>query len=206
MIGMHRAVLAVAGTLLAWAASPVPMSPMSLSYAQLPSWPAHAPARTHASVPGDSATRTHHRPSREGMAAAVRAAGAVRAADAAGEVVAAVNRHRARAGCRPLRLRASLNRAAWAHSADMARSRHLGHTGTNGSSPASRMRAAGYHPRHIAENIAAGVRTPQAAVRTWMHSASHRVLILTCRYTHAGVGVARGHGGLWWTLDLATGR
>lgn len=179
MTGMRRAALALGGALLAWAGPPVPIPP---PHYQVPLWPAPRPFQE----PRDGTASSRD--------------------DAAAEVVAAVNRHRTRAGCAPVRLRTSLNRAAQAHSADMARRQRLTHTGSDGSSPAARMRAAGYHPRHTAENIAAGVGTPQAAVRTWMDSAPHRAIILTCRYTHAGVGVANGDGGPWWTLDLATGQ
>ncbi|MFF7732525.1 CAP domain-containing protein [Streptomyces sp. NPDC007984] len=126
-------------------------------------------------------------------------------ADTATGVVDAVNRQRARADCTPLRLRSALNRAAQRHSADMAREQRLTHTGSDGSSPAARMRDAGYHPGYIAENIAAGPGTPESVVRTWIDSPEHRDIILTCRYIHAGVGVANGRGGPWWTLDLATG-
>ncbi|MFI8895585.1 CAP domain-containing protein [Streptomyces paradoxus] len=144
---------------------------------EVPRWPLPAPGPVHAPQ-GDSA---------------------------AAEVAAAVNRYRGRTGCGPVRLRASLNRAAQTHSADMARRQYLTHTGADGSGPAARMRAAGYHPSHSAENIAAGPATPEAAVRTWIDSRQHRAIILTCRYVHAGVGVAHGGAGPWWTLDLATG-
>ncbi|MER6711979.1 CAP domain-containing protein [Streptomyces sp. NPDC000877] len=193
MTGMRRAALALGGALLAWAGPPVPTPP---PHYEAPLWPAPRPFQEpprswESREPEESQEpRDGTAYSRDGTAA---------------EVVAAVNRHRTRAGCGPVRLRASLNRAAQAHSADMARRQRLTHTGTDGSGPAARMRAAGYHPRHTAETIAAGVATPQAAVRTWMDSAPHRDIILTCRYTHAGVGVADGGGGPWWTLDLATG-
>ncbi|MDQ0715527.1 uncharacterized protein YkwD [Streptomyces luteogriseus] len=121
------------------------------------------------------------------------------------EVVDAVNRQRTQADCRPLWLRTALNRAARRHSADVARRQRLTHTGSDGSSPAARMRDAGYHPGCIAENIAAGPGTPESAVRTWIDSPEHRDIILTCCYIHAGVGVASGRGGPRWTLDLATG-
>ncbi|MFF5977884.1 CAP domain-containing protein [Streptomyces olindensis] len=178
---MRRAALALGSALLAWAGPPVPAPP---PHYEAPLWPAPRPFQA---PPEPRDTTGYSR------------------GDAAAEVAAAVNRHRTRAGCGPVRLRAPLNRAAQAHSADMARRQRLTHTGTDGSGPAARMRAAGYHPRHTAETIAAGVATPQAAVRTWMDSAPHRDIILTCRYTHAGVGVADGGGGPWWTLDLATG-
>ncbi|UXI77147.1 CAP domain-containing protein, partial [Streptomyces vinaceusdrappus] len=101
---------------------------------------------------------------------------------------------------------AALDRAAQKHSAAMARSRRLTHTGADGSSPADRMRAAGYRVGSAGENVAAGSDTAEAAVAVWMRSAPHRDILLTCRYTHAGVGRAKGSGGPWWTLDLASGR
>ncbi|NEB44297.1 CAP domain-containing protein, partial [Streptomyces sp. SID339] len=60
------------------------------------------------------------------------------------DLVEEVNRQRAAAGCRPVRLRVSLTRAAQRHSADMSRHRRLSHTGSDGSRPPGRMRAAGF--------------------------------------------------------------
>ncbi|MFI8217901.1 CAP domain-containing protein [Streptomyces sp. NPDC085932] len=203
MTGMRRAALALGGTLLAWTGPPVapppPHVPPPPPHYEAPAWPPPAPAPAPGPGPGPGPDRAP----RDGTAYAL----PERSRDsAAAEVVAAVNRHRVQAGCRPVRLLASLNRAAQGHSADMARRQRLTHTGDDGSGPAARMRAAGFDPGHTAENIAAGPRTPEAAVRTWIDSPGHRAIILTCRYTHAGVGVAPGHGGPWWTLDLATGR
>ncbi|MFG3251185.1 CAP domain-containing protein [Streptomyces sp. NPDC048187] len=121
-------------------------------------------------------------------------------------MVAAVNRRRAEAGCAPVRLHKALNRAAGRHSAAMARAGRLTHTGADGSSPADRMREAGYRVGSSGENLTAGSGSAQAAVAVWMRSAPHRHILLTCRYTHAGVGRAKGAGGPWWTLDLASGR
>ncbi|MFJ4565786.1 CAP domain-containing protein [Streptomyces caelestis] len=185
MTGMRRAALALAGTLLAWAGPPAPMpSP----YYEAPLWPLPTPGPVQQTR--DDTTYSPPGRSRDHTAA---------------EVVAVVNRHRAQAGCGPVRLWPALNRAARRHSADMARGQRLSHTGTDGSSPAARMRAAGYHPRLSAEIIVAGAGTPEAAVRRRMDSAPHRAIVLTCRYKHTGVGVAGGFGGPWWTLDLATG-
>ncbi|MGI5529823.1 CAP domain-containing protein [Streptomyces syringium] len=117
----------------------------------------------------------------------------------------AVNDRRRAAGCPPVRLRRALNRAAQRHSASMARQHRLSHSEPGGSSPARRMRAAGYHPRYAAENLASGHTTAREAVDAWMHSPRHRDVVLTCRYAHAGVGVAAGEGGPWWTLLLGNG-
>jgi uncharacterized protein YkwD len=121
-------------------------------------------------------------------------------------VAAELNRRRTKAGCHRVRLRVPLTRAAQAHSADMARTRHLGHTGTDGSSPQQRMLAAGYRPRHSGEVVAADTDTASATVKMWMKSPPHRHIILTCRYTDAGIGRADGPGGPWWTVDLAARR
>ncbi|WP_157993156.1 CAP domain-containing protein [Streptomyces sp. Go-475] len=199
---MRRAALALGGALLAWAGPPVPTPP---PHYEAPLWPAPRPFQQPQGSWESRESDESREPDGSGPSRKPRDGTAYSRDDTAAQVVAAVNRHRTRAGCGPVRLRASLNRAAQAHSADMARRQRLTHTGADGSGPAARMRAAGYHPRHTAETIAAGVTTPQAAVRTWMDSAPHRDIILTCRYTHAGVGVADGGGGPWWTLDLATG-
>ncbi|CAM5281259.1 hypothetical protein STENM36S_09130 [Streptomyces tendae] len=121
-------------------------------------------------------------------------------------MVAAVNRERRKAGCSPVRQHRALTRAARGHSAAMARSGRLTHTGADGSSPADRMRQAGYRVASAGENLTAGSDGAEAAVAVWMRSAPHRHILLTCRYTHAGVGRVKGSGGPWWTLDLASGR
>jgi uncharacterized protein YkwD len=87
----------------------------------------------------------------------------------------------------------------------MARRHRLTHTGADGSTPGERMRAAGYRPDSVAETVTAGPAGARAAVDVWMRSSAHRAILLTCRYTHAGVGRATGPGGPWWTLDLASG-
>jgi uncharacterized protein YkwD len=121
-------------------------------------------------------------------------------------VIAAVNRSRADAGCPPVRLDAALTRAARAHSAHMARHGRLTHTGAGSSTPAERVRSAGYRAGRSAENIASGPDTPEAAVQLWMDSPPHRDALLTCGYSHAGVGAEHGDGGPWWTLALAARR
>lgn len=125
---------------------------------------------------------------------------------AGSRMVAAVNRQRRKAGCSPVRLHKALSRAARAHSTAMARAGRLTHTGADGSSPADRMRKAGYRVGSSGENVTAGSDGAQDAVAVWMRSAPHRHIILTCRYTDAGVGRATGSGGPWWTLDLASRR
>ncbi|MER5479795.1 CAP domain-containing protein [Streptomyces sp. NPDC002734] len=127
-------------------------------------------------------------------------------ASARSRVLSAVNQQRARAGCRPVGGRRALHRAATGHSAYLSRLGRLSHRGRGGSTPWQRVRATGYRPGPVGENVVAGPAGPRRAVRSWMRSAPHRAVILNCRYTHAGVGVVRGRGGPWWTLVMASGR
>ena len=57
-----------------------------------------------------------------------------------------------------------------------------------------------------AENIAAGQRTPEEVVESWMNSPGHRANILgDCK--ELGVGLALGgHYGYYWTQCFATVR
>ncbi|OIK05167.1 hypothetical protein BIV23_14410 [Streptomyces monashensis] len=120
------------------------------------------------------------------------------------DVVSALNRLRAEAGCAAVRPRVSLRRAARAHTSDMAAHRHLTHTGTDGSAPQDRMRTAGYRPVATGETIEVGPADAGAAVAAWMAGPPHRAILLTCRYTDAGTGVADGPDGTWWTLVPAS--
>lgn len=125
-------------------------------------------------------------------------------APAPNAVVSEVNRRRSEEGCAAVRLRTSLDRAAQAHSSDMAAHRLLTHTGTDGSAPENRMRTAGYRPVATGETIEIGPADAGAAVAAWMAGPPHRAILLTCRYTDAGVGRTDGPDGAWWTLDLAS--
>lgn len=106
----------------------------------------------------------------------------------ADQVVALVNEQRQQAGLKPVRLNPLLSAAAQAHSQDMALNDFFGHTGSNNSSAATRIAAAGYDYNVIGENIAAGFATPEAAVQAWMDSPGHRANILHPMLEEMGVG------------------
>ncbi|MFG3127707.1 CAP domain-containing protein [Streptomyces tendae] len=180
----------------AWAGPhPAPRPPAPY---RAPLWPVPEPGRWQP-APGTAAPGARH------DAGGDRPRG-TRPGTADSRMVATVNRQRAKAGCSPVRLHKALGRAARQHSAAMARSGRLSHTGADGSSPADRMRDAGYRVGSAGENLTAGSDRAEDAVAVWMRSSPHRRILLTCRYTHAGVGRAKGSGGPWWTLDLASGR
>ncbi|WP_104635901.1 CAP domain-containing protein [Streptomyces sp. MH60] len=184
-------------TVPAWAGPPP--APRPPTPYRAPLWPVPEPGRWQQPAPGTAAPGA--RGGSEGGPPRK-----TRPGTAGSRMVAAVNRQRAKAGCPPVRLHKALGRAAREHSAAMARSGRLTHTGADGSSPADRMRKAGYRVGSAGENLTAGSDGAEDAVAVWMRSTPHRHILLTCRYTHAGVGRAQGSGGPWWTLDLASGR
>lgn len=118
------------------------------------------------------------------------------------QVVELVNKERATAGCGPLTEDAQLEKAAQAHSDDMAARNFFEHTNPDGADPGQRITAAGYRWSTYGENIAQGQQTPQAVMESWMNSPGHRANILNCSFKNIGVGVHKGSGGPWWTQDF----
>jgi len=112
-----------------------------------------------------------------------------------------VNAERAKAGASPLALSSKLNEAAQQHSEDMARRRSMDHTGSNGSQMDDRLRRNGYSFKACAENIAAGQRSEDEVMDSWMNSSGHRTNIMNTKYTHFGAGMSSNY----WTQDFASG-
>jgi uncharacterized protein YkwD len=129
-----------------------------------------------------------------------------------------VNRERTSRGERALNADRDLQQAAQAHSQDMAAADYFEHDGRGGSTPLTRMRAAGYifssHLGYaIGENIAWAtlwMATPKAIVAGWMASPGHRANILDATFRDSGVGVsphplaslAHGQSGGIYTQDF----
>jgi uncharacterized protein YkwD len=129
-----------------------------------------------------------------------------------------VNRERTIRGEAALRPNLDLQRAAQAHSGDMASASYFAHESRNGETPLARIREAGYifNSRGgyaIGENIAWGtlwLATPKAIVAGWMASPGHRANILDATFRDSGLGVAphplaplaRGEAGAIYTQDF----
>ncbi len=134
-----------------------------------------------------------------------------------------VNRERTSRGEVALKPNVDLQRAAQAHSADMAGGDYFAHDSRNGATPLARMRAAGYLPGslsgygrvgyEVGENIAWGtlwLASPTAIVAGWMSDAGHRANILDANFRDSGIGVsphplsslARGQSGAIYTQDF----
>ena len=119
-------------------------------------------------------------------------------------VVALTNQGRAASGCAPLAIDPALTQAAQAHAADMAAGSYMSHTSRDGRTPSDRIRAAGApSTRHLAENIAAGQRTPEEVVADWMSSTGHRKNILDCTLRWIGIGVSGTPAQPYWVQDFA---
>ncbi|MCS0603119.1 sigma-70 family RNA polymerase sigma factor [Streptomyces sp. LP11] len=118
------------------------------------------------------------------------------------QVIALVNKERATAGCGPVTEDSELDKAAQAHSDDMAARNFFEHTNPDGADPGQRITAAGYRWSTYGENIAKGQQTPESVMDSWMNSPGHRANILNCSFKNLGVGVHRGSGGPWWTQDF----
>jgi uncharacterized protein YkwD len=125
------------------------------------------------------------------------------------QVVTLTNAERAKAGCGALTVNSILTSAAQAHSADMAAHNYFDHNSQDGRSPFDRITAAGYQFSTAAENIAAGQRTPQDVMTSWMNSPGHKANILNCALHEIGVGYATSSSstyGAYWTQDFGTRR
>jgi len=119
------------------------------------------------------------------------------------EVAALINSARAEAGLSALAISAQLAAAAQAHSIDMACFGNLSHIGSNSSTPAERVLAAGYSG--FLEEIIYGSGYPQTAFDWWMNDQVHRDAILNPSARAMGVGyayVATSYYKGYYTVDF----
>ena len=111
------------------------------------------------------------------------------------QVLDLCNQERATVGLAALRYDLEGERAAKAHSTDMAKRGYFDHVTVEGWTPGDRLRATGASGYvGSGENIAAGQQTPAEVVASWMNSPGHRANILSPDFTHLGVGVATYQG------------
>ncbi|MFD7688838.1 CAP domain-containing protein [Streptomyces sp. NPDC059781] len=132
------------------------------------------------------------------------APGPAGASGAVAKVVELVNAERGKVGCSPVKVNATLTKAAQDHSKDMAASGSMSHTGSDGSSPGDRITRAGYSWSTYGENVAYGYSTPEQVMAGWMASPGHKENILNCAFKEIGVGLAQP--GSYWTQDFGTAR
>ena len=119
-------------------------------------------------------------------------------------LLALVNTARTENGLAALTLDPRLMAAACRQAQDLAQGGPLSHRGHDGSEVGDRVLQSGYDFASAAENLAAGVPTPDETVRLWLGSPGHRRNILTAGFDHAGIAnIAKGD---IWVLVLGTAR
>lgn len=115
-------------------------------------------------------------------------------------ILYAVNRERAAAGAPALEWEPRLAEVAFRHSSRMVEAGFFSHRDPRYGEPAGRLTRAGIRWRSSGENIhkSKGHADPvRIALSDWMKSSGHRRNILDAGFTHTGVGVATGPGGLY---------
>ena len=105
------------------------------------------------------------------------------------QVLVAVNKARAAAGCGALTANAKLEAAARVHAKAMAEKDFFGHSGKDGSKFSTRIKRQGYRYSRVAENIGAGQSSAAGIMKDWMGSAGHRKNILNCALAETGIAV-----------------
>jgi len=116
------------------------------------------------------------------------------------------NAERTKAGLAPLTLDPRLSDAAQGYSEVLATTGCFEHDCGDVPDFSDRVSLAGYTGwSALAENIAAGYKTPEAVVAGWMASPGHRANILSDRYTDIGIGLASQTGdtyGTYWAQEF----
>lgn len=121
-----------------------------------------------------------------------------------GEVLALVNDERQSAGLQPLRRNPTLEAQAETYACEMIHFDFFGHENPEtGSTLRIRNTEFGYAFSLIGENLAAGQRTPQEAMDSWMNSAGHRANILQEDFQEIGIGLRSGGDyGMYWVQEF----
>jgi uncharacterized protein YkwD len=126
-----------------------------------------------------------------------------------------INHARTTRGLAAVKAQTALGTSASAHSQDMIAHDYFAHSSLAGASVGRRARSAGYvvggwSEWSVGEVIAWGSAsrgTPSAIFTAWMHSSSHRRIILGTRWRDVGIGVCRGtfkgiSGVVMYTVDF----
>lgn len=111
------------------------------------------------------------------------------------EAINAINAYRAQNGLAAYPVNDLLTRAAQAHADDMACNGLFTHTGSDGSTPRSRVAASGYVASDMSENVYGSYPplTGQGVVTWWMNDKTdtrHNLNLISTKFTEIGVGYA----------------
>lgn len=120
------------------------------------------------------------------------------------QVLNLVNQERAKVGLSPLTLSEKLTSIANTKAKDMADNNYFSHTSPTYGSPFDMLKKFGVSYSYAGENIAAGQRSAQEVMNSWMNSSGHKANILNKNYTELGVGYVKGgsYGTEWVQLFI----
>lgn len=119
------------------------------------------------------------------------------------QVIKLVNAERAKAGLKPLKENWELSRVAEFKSSDMRDKKYFDHNSPTYGSPFTMIKNFGISYKTAGENIAAGQKTPEEVMKSWMNSPGHKANILNAGYTQIGVGyVTGGSYNSYWTQQF----
>ena len=107
----------------------------------------------------------------------------------------------------PLSWHYQLTQAAQIHTTDMAENNFFSHTGSNNSSPSSRVENAGYFWVYQGENLAAAVESSEEAVSRLLNSPEHCKNIMNPVYLHVGAACSKNNDSdhiLYWAQEFGT--
>lgn len=115
------------------------------------------------------------------------------------EVLKLVNKERNAAGLDSLKIDKDVNFVAQLKAADMIYNGYFDHISPTYGDPFEMLKSFGIQFMTAGENIAAGQRTPQQVMDSWMNSPGHRANILEPSFTHIGIGcISDAWGTPYW--------
>ena len=119
-------------------------------------------------------------------------------------VLKLVNQERAKAGVPALTLSEKLTGIANTKAKDMADKNYFSHESPTYGSPFDMLKQFGVSFSYAGENIAAGQKSAEEVMNSWMNSSGHKANILNKNYTEIGVGFYRGgqYGTQWVQLFI----
>lgn len=118
-------------------------------------------------------------------------------------VLKLVNAERAKQGLSALKLSSKITEIANMKAKDMAQNNYFAHNSPTYGTPFEMLQRFGVTYRTAGENIAAGQRTPEEVMQSWMNSSGHRANILNSSYTEIGIGYYKGGSyGVYWVQQF----
>ena len=124
--------------------------------------------------------------------------------DKAEMILKLVNQERSKAGVPALTLSDKLTDIANTKAKDMADKNYFSHESPTYGSPFDMLNHFGVSFSYAGENIAAGQKSAQEVMQSWMNSSGHKANILNKNYTQLGVGYYEGgqYGTEWVQLFI----